>query len=65
MTPGKAGFRALKARGEAPCKQAAGSTPAQRIDTLPPGLRGWATRHRHLIGGETSAALDNAAWQRR
>jgi RNA-directed DNA polymerase len=64
MTPSKVSFQALKARVKALCKQAAGPTPAQLIDTLNPVLRGWANDHRHVIGGETFAPLDNFVWRR-
>ena len=51
ITPSKASLQALKAKVKALCKQAAGSTPAQLIDTLNPVLRGWANYHRHVICG--------------
>jgi RNA-directed DNA polymerase len=64
ITPSKASFQALKARVKALCKQAAGHTPAQLIDTLNLVLCGWANYHRYVICGETVAALDNFVSQR-
>jgi RNA-directed DNA polymerase len=46
------------------CHHAAGATPAQRIETLHPLLRGWANAHRHRIWRETVAPLDRFVWRR-
>jgi RNA-directed DNA polymerase len=64
ITPSRASLQALRARGKALCRQAAGRTPAQLIDTLNPILRGWANYHRHVLCGETFATLDNFVWRR-
>jgi RNA-directed DNA polymerase len=64
LTPRRVSFQALKARVKARCQPAAGHPPAQRIATLNPVLRGWATDHRHGICGETCATLDTFVWRR-
>jgi RNA-directed DNA polymerase len=64
MTPSQASVRTLKARIQARCKHSTGRPPAQLIATLNPVLRGGANYHRHVIGGETCATLDNFVWQR-
>jgi RNA-directed DNA polymerase len=64
ITPSQASFPALNARSKALCKRTAGCPPGQRIDTLNPGLRGWAHDHRHVICGETLAKLDDFVWRR-
>lgn len=65
ITPSRASLQALIATVNALCKRAAGRTPAQRIATLHPLLRGWATSHRHVSCGETFAKRDNVVWRRR
>jgi RNA-directed DNA polymerase len=64
ITPSRASLQALTAKVKALCKRTAGWTPAWLIDTLNPILRGWANDHRHVIGGETFAKLDNIVWRR-
>jgi len=64
ITPGKAGFQALKVRIRSLCKQAKGTAPARLIDTLNPIVRGWARYHRHVICGETFAKLDRVVGRR-
>ena len=65
MTPSKASVQAITAKVKTLCRHAAGATPAQRIDTLHPLLRGWANSHRHSIWSETFAPLDSFVWRRR
>jgi hypothetical protein len=65
MTPSQVRVQALKARVTALCQQAAGHTPAARLATLNPVLRGWAHDPRQVIGGETLATLDHVVWRRR
>jgi len=64
MTPSKASVQAMTAKGKTLCHQAAGATPAQRIDALHPLLRGWANSHRHSIWSEPFAHLDRFVWRR-
>jgi RNA-directed DNA polymerase len=64
MTPSKASVQALTAKVKTLCRHAAGATPAPRIDTLPPLLRGWANSHRPSIGSATCAHLESFVWRR-
>jgi RNA-directed DNA polymerase len=64
ITPSKASFQALTAKVRTRCKQAAGATPEQLIETLNPLLRGWANYHRHVLCGQIFAKLDSFVWRR-
>ncbi len=64
ITPSKASFLSIKGKIRMLCKQAAGKTPEQLIDTLNPLLRGWANYHRHVICQDTFARLDSFVWRR-
>jgi RNA-directed DNA polymerase len=64
MTPSKARVQAITATVKTLWRHAAGATPAQRIATLKPLLRGWANSHRHSICRETFAHLDRFVWRR-
>jgi RNA-directed DNA polymerase len=64
MTPSKASVQAITATVKTLCRHAAGATPAQRIETLHPLLRGWANYHRHSICRATFAPLDSFGWRR-
>jgi RNA-directed DNA polymerase len=64
ITPSTASFQTLKDKVRTLCKQAAGATPEQLIDTLTPVLRGWANYPRYVLCGETFAKLDNFVWRR-
>jgi RNA-directed DNA polymerase len=63
ITPSKASFQTIKDKIKILCKQAAGTTAEQLIDTLNPVLRGGANYHRHIICGDTFARLDNFVWR--
>jgi RNA-directed DNA polymerase len=64
MTPSKASVQAMTAQVTTLCHHAAGATPAPRIDTLHPLLRGWANSHRHSICRETCAHRESFVWRR-
>jgi RNA-directed DNA polymerase len=64
ITPSKASVQTITAKIKTLCHQAAGSTPAQLVDTLNPVIRGWANYHRHSICGKTFAQLDSFVWRR-
>jgi RNA-directed DNA polymerase len=63
-TPSKGSFQGIKTKVQALCKPAVGATPARRIESLNPVLRGWANDHRHVICTETCAKLDSVVWRR-
>ena len=64
LTPSKASVQAMTATVTTLCHHAAGATPAQRIETLHPLLRGWANSHRHRLWSETCAHRDSFVWRR-
>ena len=64
MTPSKASLHAIKSKVKSLCKHAAGATPAHRIATLTPVVRGWAHSHRHVIWSATCATRDHCVWRR-
>jgi RNA-directed DNA polymerase len=64
ITPSTGSVQGIKAKVKALCQQAVGATPARRIESLNPVLRGWANAHRHVICPEPCAKLESFVWRR-
>jgi RNA-directed DNA polymerase len=64
ITPRKARVQPITAKSKTLGHQAAGSTPAQLVETRNPVSRGGANYHRHSICGKPFAQLDSFVWRR-